>query len=428
MPGARLVAAAIASFGALSLWTAPALAATVLPRPTSPGSALGYTAPEATPYVTARAVVHYVTSGPQAPPLTDTDADGVPDYVEQVGAAADTAFAYYQLHGFRLPARDTGGPDTKPDIYIDTLPNRVLGFTVAPASAEGGTFVIVAPTLDMSPTNPRGSVKITVAHELFHVIQYSYVRSAKVPVWAAEGSASAMSMLVYPDVQDKVMKDFMDAWLQTPWLPLYDEKSGCVHCYGGAWWWLYLADESRKVLPSYFAKLGADDQRGVSTRIGINQLDSSLRASKLGSLFQVFSRFSLNLYRRGLPLGKPYSLKGSSTARTTRVRAVFGLSTQYVPIRVPARSRGLVVSVPSGRGPAPEVSLVVGGPKGRRVVGKPFRPGQGTILATTFQSDRERRNVVLIVTGGRANGALYAVQYVALGEHAKLPTWVVFPG
>jgi hypothetical protein len=427
MPGARLITAALVSAGGLVLFAPPALGATILQRPTTPASGVAYTNPEAEPYVTSRAVIHYVPFGPQAPPQADADGNGIPDYVEQVGAAADTALLYYQLHGFRLPVPDTGGPDSKPDIYIDTLPKGVFGLTLAPRSAEGGTFVLVSPALDMSATNPTGSVKITVAHELFHVIQYTYVRSGKVPVWAAEGSASAMSMLVYPDVQDQVMKDYMDAWLQTPWLPLYDEKSGCMHCYGGAWWWLYLADESTKVLPSYLEKLGADDQRGVSPRIGINQLDTALRTSKLGSLFRVFSRFSLNLYRRGLPLGVPYHLKSSTSARTSRVRSVFGLSTQYVPIAVPARSRGIVVSVPSGRGPAPEVSLVVGGPKGRRVLGKPFRPGQGTVVSTSFRSAKERRNIVLIVTGGRANGAIYAVQYVAVGAHEKLPTWVVFP-
>src|SRR5205085_1811111 len=107
----------------------------------------------------------------------------------------------------------------------------------------------------------------------------------------------------------------------------------------------------------YFAKLGADDQRGVSTRIGINQLDTALRTSKLGSLFRVFSRFSLNLYRRGLPLGAPYHLKTSTSARASRIRSVFGLATQYVPS--PARTAGGLASDRRplrrrrGAGPAP---------------------------------------------------------------------------
>jgi hypothetical protein len=428
MPVARLLALAAAGTAAVGLWASPASAAgTIVLRPTTPGSTIGYSTPEAAPLVTARAVVHYTTTGPDAPPQTDANGNGYPDYVDQVGAAADRALLYYETHRFRLPAPDAAGPDAKPDIYVDTLPKGVLGFTLAPPHAEGGTFVIVSPNLDTAPAKPKGGVGITVAHELFHVIQYSYVRSGKLPVWAAEGSASAMSMLVFPEVQDQVMKNFLDAWLLAPWLPLYDERSGCVRCYGGAWWWLYLADESAKVLPAYFAKLAADDRRGASTRVGVQQLDRAIKSSKLGSLFRVFTRFSLNLYRRGLPLGKPYSLNGSTSGRTTKIRSVFGLSTQYVPIIVPARSRGVVISVPSARGPAPQVSLVVGGPKGRRVAGKPFRSGQGVVISTLFRTARERRNVVLIVTSGSADGALYQVQYLALGPHGTLPTWVAFP-
>ena len=427
MPVARLLAFALAGAAALTVWATPALAAgTVVLRPTTPGSAIAYSTPEAPPYVATRAVVHYTSSGPEAPAQTDANGNGYPDYVEQVGLAADKALSYYEAHGFRLPASDTGGPDTKPDIYVDTLPKGVFGFTLAPTHAEGGTFVIVSPKLDTSVTKPRGSISITVAHELFHVLQYAYVPSGKLPIWAAEGSASALSMLVYPQVQDQVMKDYLDAWLVAPWLPLYDERSGCVHCYGGAWWWLYLADKSPKVLPNYFAKLSADDRRGVSTRVGVRQLDEATKTSKLGSLFDVFTKFSLNLYRRGLPLGKPYALKSSTSARSTSAVSVFGLSSHYVPIRIPARSRGLVVSVPSSQGPAPQVSLVVGGPKGRRIVGKPFRPGQGVVLSTVFRNPRERRNVVLIVTSGRQDGARYRVQYVALGPHGKLPGWVAF--
>jgi hypothetical protein len=220
----------------------------------------------------------------------------------------------------------------------------------------------------------------------------------------------------------------MDDWLHAPWLPLYDEKGGCARCYGGAWWWLYLAAESRTVLPNYLTRLATEKRTTIEARAGITQLDEAIHAGKLGSLFRVFSRFSLNLYRRGLPVGKPYALTSSTSARETRIRPVFGLSAQYVPIRDPSRSRGLVISVPSGRGPAPDVSLVLGGPKGRRVVGKPVRPGQGTVISAVFRTAKERKNVVLIITGGRANGAVYGVQYVALGQHATLPTWVVFPG
>ncbi|HEX6679263.1 MAG TPA: hypothetical protein VF063_01325 [Gaiellaceae bacterium] len=397
----------------------------VVPRPTN-GGLFAYTAPESQPYVTTRAVVHYVTSGPQAPALTDADGNGVPDYVEQVGAAADVALLYYERHGFKQPLPDTAGPDTKPDIYIDTLPAGVLGFTLKQAHAEGGTFVLVSPTLDTTTSKPNGGVDITVAHELFHLIQFSYLAGDKVPTWAFEGSATAMSTRVFPQAQDRLITAYLNDWLKTPWVSLDDERGSCAHCYGGAWWWLYLTGLSPKVLPRYLSDLAADQARGASTTLGVTELDKALRSTGRGSLEHVFTRFSLNLYRRGLPLGNPFSLKSSTRPRKVSIRAVSGLSTHYVPVSVPRGARGLIVSVPYGQGPPPNVALVVGGPHGREIVAKRFRPGRGVVLSTLFRNPSERRRVTLIVTLGTVKGASYRVEYAAVGRHGKLPGWVAF--
>ena len=423
---ARISVLALAgAFALTNAHAAFAAAPSIVLRPTT-GGKYAYTAPEAPPYVTTRAVVHYVTSGPQAPPLTDANGDGYPDYVEQVGAAADIALLYYERHGFKQPLPDTGGPDARPDIYIDTLPAGVFGYTLTQAHAEGGTFVLVSPKLDENPAKPYGSIDITVSHELFHLIQFSYVTSDHGPLWAFEGSASALSMLVFPQVQDRLMSEYLDAWLKTPWLPLYDERAACAHCYGGAWWWRYLAGLRPKILPRYLTQLATDDRRGVSIRVGVTELDTALKRSGVGSLDHVFTRFSLNLYRRGLPLGDPYSLKSSTTPRRTTIRGVFGLSAHYIPISVPRGARGVVVSVPYGNGPRPEVTLVVGGPDGRQIVGKRFRPGRGMVLSTLFRNAGERRRVVLIVTSGSLNGVAYRVEYAAVGRGGRLPGWVAF--
>jgi hypothetical protein len=422
---ARVLLPVLACAFALTFSTQAAQAAGTILRPTS-GGTYAYSAPEATPYVTARAVVHYVATGPQAPPLTDADGNGIPDYVQQVGADADVALAYYEQHGFRQPLPDTAGPDTKPDIYVDTLATGVFGLTLTESQAEGGTFVLVSPNLDVSTTNPHGSVDITVAHELFHVIQFSYFANDQIPLWAAEGSAAALSMLVFPRVEDLVMTDYLDSWLRSPWLPLYDERKSCVHCYGGAWWWLYLADLSPKILPRYFARLQADDRRGKSTRVGVSQLDAALKESGVGSLDHVFTRFSMSLYRSGLPVGDAYSLKSSTSFRASPVRGVYGLSAHYVPITVPSRARGVVVSVPYGKGPRPHATLVVGGPHGRQIVAKQSRSRRGFVLSTLFRNRGERRKIVLIVTSGSLNGVLYQVHYAAVGAHGRLPGWIAY--
>ncbi|MDX6506448.1 MAG: hypothetical protein QOG06_1092 [Gaiellaceae bacterium] len=424
--GPLLLALLLAGVIAFGSRPAPAHAAGVIvARPTT-GGVYKYATPEAAPYVGTRAVVHSVTSGPAAPPLNDDDGTGYPDYVERVSKAADAALGYYADHGFKTPLPDTAGPDTKPDIYIDALPAGTFGVTFSEKSAEGGTFVLVSPRLDPTEPEALGGLRPTVAHELAHVIQFSYVVSGNLPRWAAEGSAVALSMLVSPDVRDLVASDYLDAWLSDPWLPLDDERFSCSHCYGGAWWWLYLDGLNRDVLPRYFSQLGADDQAGKPTRVGVSQLDSALRASHVGSLDATFAAFSVGLYRRGLPLGAPFALNATTKSRATSVISLSGLSTHYIPVRVPRKSRGVIIAVPYGKGPSPSVTMVVGGPKGRRVTGKRVRPGKGVVLSTAFRNTAERRSIVLIVSSGHLNGVRYQLGYAAVGAHGRLPGWIVF--
>ena len=113
-------------------------------------------------------------SGVDAPPLNDDDADGVPDYVERVGDAADTAIAYYERRGFARILPDAAGPDVRPDLYISRFAPGYFGVAFPAADAEGGAFVAVSNALDPSPATSLGSLYGTVAHELFHLMQFSY--------------------------------------------------------------------------------------------------------------------------------------------------------------------------------------------------------------------------------------------------------------
>src|SRR4051812_9466469 len=147
---------AMAAAALMAATAAPALAAK-RPRPTDvqPTPVVSQLAPNAiqvfndyaTPprfYASQRAVVHYVVAGIDAPPLNDDDADGVPDYVERVADAADTAIPYYERRGFARIAADTGGPDPRPDIYISRFTPGYFGLALPAADAQGGAFVAIS--------------------------------------------------------------------------------------------------------------------------------------------------------------------------------------------------------------------------------------------------------------------------------------------
>src|SRR3954447_15476351 len=91
-------------------------------------------------YAADRAVVHYVVLGVSAPPLNDDDADGVPDYVERVGDAADTAIAYYERRGFAHILADTGGPDARPDIYVSRFAAGYFGVAFPRGAGRAARF------------------------------------------------------------------------------------------------------------------------------------------------------------------------------------------------------------------------------------------------------------------------------------------------
>ena len=168
-----------------------------------------YASPERT-YSSRRAVVHYVVLGIDAPPLNDDDADSVPDYVERVGEAADRALAYYERRGFRRPLPDEAGPDARPDIYVSRFSPGTLGVAFPASRAEGGAFAVVSNNLDPSPERSFGSVYATVAHELFHLVQFSYFRPGTdpaIPTWILEGTAAALETRVNPQLDDLVSDD-----------------------------------------------------------------------------------------------------------------------------------------------------------------------------------------------------------------------------
>lgn len=266
---------AIAAAALLAATSAPATAAK-RPRPTAvpPAQVVSAVVPNAfqvfndyaTParsYASRRAVVHYVVLGVDAPPLNDDDADGVPDYVERVGDAADTSIAYYERRGFAPISADTGGLDARPDLYISRFAPGSFGVAFPSSDAEGGAFVAVSNALDPSATTSLGSLYGTVAHELFHLTQFSYLSREADPElagWALEGMAAAMESRVFPELDDIVSSLQLRRWFAAP------QRSVTSQSYGSQLLWRFLDERQPRLLPAYLARSvrAHEDANGVS--------------------------------------------------------------------------------------------------------------------------------------------------------------------
>ena len=256
--------------------TSPAAAAAKRPRPTDVPAAqvVSEVAPNALRvfndyaapprfFSSQHAVVHYVVRGIDAPPLNDDDADEVPDYVERVAEAADTAIAYYERRGFARILADVAGPDERPDLYISRFAPGYFGLALPAARAEGGAFVAVSNALDPSPAKSLGSVYGTVAHELFHLVQFSYVTltaDLELAEWALEGMAAAMESRVHPELDDIVSSLQLRRWFAAP------QRSMTSQTYGSQLLWRYLDERQPRLLPAYLARgpRARGDARGTT--------------------------------------------------------------------------------------------------------------------------------------------------------------------
>lgn len=310
-----------------------------------------YAAPETT-LSSQAAVVHYVETGIDAPPLNDDDRDGVPDYVEQVGEVADVAIAYYRGRGFVAIRPDRGGPDSRPDVYISRFTPGVFGVAWPAPWAEGGAFVVVSDALDPSCTESLGSVCGTVAHELFHLVQFSYapedVDLGLWPSWVLEGTAAAMEGRVHPDLADIVSGLQLQRWLDSTWRPLSETS------YGAQLLWRYLDERYPRLLGSYLDRLGRLDPASVGQgRVLFVETFTRVSGRPFGPVFAAFAAET--------GLGYADELRELATVATncSRRGTVAPFAIHYVRLRVPDRGRYTIALTFSGQGHAAAEARVV---------------------------------------------------------------------
>jgi hypothetical protein len=284
-------------------------------------------------YAADRAVVHYVVLGVSAPPLNDDDADGVPDYVERVGDAADTAIAYYERRGFAHILADTGGPDARPDIYVSRFAAGYFGVAFPAVDAEGGAFLAVSNSLDPSPAQSLGSLYGTVAHELFHLVQFSYFAPTVDPPldgWVLEGTAAAMETRVYPDVEDIVSSLQLRRWFAD------SGRSLTTQTYGAQLLWRYLDERQPALLPAYLAALAKRPSARLSSTF------QEVTHRPFAPVFDAFAGWAAGRYGERLEhlpqLGR------------ARIASVPPLGIHFV--RVPRSVHTVTVSFTRGRGEA----------------------------------------------------------------------------
>ncbi|MFH2036071.1 MAG: MXAN_6640 family putative metalloprotease [Candidatus Zixiibacteriota bacterium] len=208
--------------------------------------------------------IHYNTSGTDAVYLPGTDvnpADGVPDYVNGIAIAADSAWqAEIVTLGYTQPLSDgTNGGDSKVDIYIENLGPQYYGVTYPDTTGlpyyqqSVAAFLILDNDYNMPPYNSSSALerrldaaRVTIAHEFFHVIHYTLDYTEyetqgtydALPWW--EMTASWMEEYVFDDVDDYYA--YIHSYLNYPYQGLRYVFGNTLHQYGACIFPLFLAE------------------------------------------------------------------------------------------------------------------------------------------------------------------------------------------
>lgn len=185
--------------------------------------------------------LHYVTTGVDAPPMWDKDADGTPEWVERIAAKVDAVWAFeVETMGYRPPPPDgVQGGDARFDIYLAQLGDQgMYGYCPAEDPVAGEEYVyssycVVDDDFVEFPLDPMPSFRVTVAHELFHAVQYAY--DATEDPWFMEASATWMEERFADSIDDN--RQYLPyGQLGNPTVPL-DQYPAGVAPYGN---WLFV--------------------------------------------------------------------------------------------------------------------------------------------------------------------------------------------
>ena len=160
--------------------------------------------------------IHFDIEGEHAVDPADRDANGIPDYVDVTAAAIDSMWHLeVEVLGYDPPPSDGGlGGGDEYDVYIEQILGGYYGFTQPEGNGpRGPSYLRIDNNFTESifgrPSSCDGArgareltaLRVTLAHEFFHMIQFGYYRGRE-GFWWQESSATWMEDVAYPEADD----------------------------------------------------------------------------------------------------------------------------------------------------------------------------------------------------------------------------------
>ncbi len=268
-------------------------------------------------------VVHFATSGADAPPLEDLDHDGVPDLVEEIATTADEALARYVALGFRRPVEDgVMGGDARIDFYLRDLQGADGSASTdsCTATACRAFATVENDWVGYDYSSRSEAIRSIVPHELFHLVQYAYAVE-HVAQWS-EGTAVWAVEHLYGDGNSDFER-FAPGFLAKTFRPFDRPITGFGddYPYGAAMWPAFLEER-------FAARVIVDAWERCANEPWLRAIDGAL-AARGSSLHAAWIDFTRSLHLRAEVPRDPVFAAAGGREVTTYLE---GLSARYMPI------------------------------------------------------------------------------------------------
>ena len=245
--------------------------------------------------------IHYDIEGRHAVSPRDDDANGIPDYIDLALVVLDSTWVLeIEELGYNPPPSDNGlGGGDEYDVYVIDIGGRYYGYAYPEKS---GTTTYSHLEIDNNFTDPdykqtRGldALRVTIAHEFHHAIQFGYY-AGRDGSWWQESTSTWMEEVAYPHLDDYLQ--YLTYFLSEPRRALNSGPYGSLHTYGSAIFSHFLNQRySRELNRLIWEELG---QR---KSVHLDHFDHVIRQVEPGGLgvtmgeFAVWNYFTNNRHR-----------------------------------------------------------------------------------------------------------------------------------
>lgn len=201
-------------------------------------------------------IIYYDTSGVFAVDSTDFNGNGIPDYVDYVKTAIDSVW-YFEITflGHKPPLIPSWSSKPFP-IYLNETRTLYGATYFIPPGDSQNDFTKYPAYIQLNPhfSNTinkgliRNSINVTLAHEFYHAIQFSYgvrfIDNSFEDLWLLEETATAFEEFVFDDVNDYYQ--YLPAIQKYPWeLGLISPSPSSY--YGHCIFFIMLAEQTGNV-------------------------------------------------------------------------------------------------------------------------------------------------------------------------------------